>query len=144
MSLPGYFLDTNVLVTAFLIEESDGRRLLELGRRGKARLLTSDYVLRELRFALVRKFRVPAGIVESFILDEIAPSLLILRKPSRQEVRGFRLKISDRSDIPILIPCVKHGLTLVTLDSKVVKSAREFIKVVSPREGIRAILRSTT
>ena len=48
MSLPAYFLDTNV--SAFLNEASDSRRLLELGSRRKARLLTSDYVLRELRF----------------------------------------------------------------------------------------------
>lgn len=143
MSLAAYFLDTNILTAAFLIKDSDSARLLELGRERKTRLLTSDYVLRELRFTLVRKFRVPAGMVESFILDEIAEGILILRKPSREEVRSLRSKLRDRSDIPILIPCIKHGLILVTLDTKLAESARELIKVVSPRESIRAIARST-
>ena len=143
MSLPAYFLDTNVLVAAFLNEASDSRRLLELGSRGRARLLTSDYVLRELRFALVKKLRVPQAFVDSFVLDVMAPSLLILRKPSPQEVRSFGGKIRDRSDIPIVTPCVKHGLTLVTLDSRLARSARELINVTSPRETIKGISRST-
>ena len=144
MNVPGYFLDTNILVTAFLIDKSDSGRLLELGRKGKARLLTSDYVLRELRYVLARKLRVPASAVESFILDEIAPNMLILRKPSHPEVRRFRLRLRDRSDTPILVPCVKHGLTLVTLDSRFARSARGRIGVASPSDAVKSILRSTS
>jgi len=139
MTLPAYFLDTNILVAAFLIEKSDARRLLELGRARKVRLLTSEYVLRELRFTLPKKIRVPTDIVDSFVLDVISLRVLILKKPSRQEVRAFTWRAKDRSDIPIILPCVKHRLTLVTMDRRLAKSARERIEVRSPRQAVREI-----
>jgi len=138
MSLRGYFLDTNILVAAFLLNKSDARRLLELARGGKARLLTSEYVLKELRFALA-KIRVPPSVADSFILDVLGPSVLILKKPSKQEVRAFTWRMKDRSDIPIILPCLKHKLTLVTLDSRLTGSARKRIEVRSPRQVVKEI-----
>jgi len=139
LSPRAYFLDTNILVAAFLIEESDARRLLDAGKKRKIRLLTNEYVLKELRFTLGKSFRVAGHMVESFILDIVAPSLLVLKQPSRQEVRSFRSKVRDRSDVAIIIPCVKHGLILVTLDSNLRRSAKELIKVISLKESIKEI-----
>ena len=96
------------------------------------RLLTSEYVLKEFRFALVKKMCAPQEIVESFIVDVLVPNGVILKKPSRQEVQGFAWKTRDRSDIPIILPCIKHGLTLVTLDSRLAKSARKLLEVRVP------------
>ena len=137
MSLRGYFLDTNVLVVAFLLSGSDARRLLGLAREGKCRLVTSEYVLRELRHVLVKKMRMPRDSVESFILDDLAPNVLVIKKPSRQEVRAFAGKVRDRSDIPIILPCIKHKLTLVTLDSRLAKVAGQLIGARSPREAVK-------
>ena len=139
MSLRGYFLDTNVLVAAFLIERSDAKRLLELTRDGQCKLLTNEYVLKELRFSLVKKLRVPRTAVESFILDVLGPNVLVLKRPSRQEVGAFAWKVRDRSDIPIIIPCIKHKLTLVTLDSRLAKAARKHVEVRSAKEAVKEI-----
>jgi len=140
MTLRAYFLDTNVLVTAFLLNKSDARRLLELATEGNARLLTSEYVLKELRFALVKKLCAPRQVVESFILDVLGPNVLILKTPSRHEVGAFPWKMSDRSDIPIILPCVKHRLTLVTLDNRLAKSTRRLIEVRSAGEAIKEMI----
>jgi len=139
MTLSAYFLDTNVLVTAFLFNKSDARRLLESARKGNVRLLTSEYVLKELRFTLVKKMRAPREVGKSFILDVLGPNVLMLKKPFRHEVKAFAYELSDRSDIPIILPCVKHGLTLVTLDIRLARSARNLIEVRSAREAVKEI-----
>jgi predicted nucleic acid-binding protein len=138
MNGPAYFLDTNVLVSAFLRKNSDARRFLILAKDRKIKLVTSEYVLKELRFALVRKIRVPRNFVESFILDDLAPSILILKKPSREEVQTFPRKIKDRSDIPIILPVIKHRLVLVTLDSNLSRSAKGY-EVRSAREALEEL-----
>lgn len=138
MNPSAYFLDTNVLITAFFVKESVASKLLELGRTEKVKLLTNEYILTELRRALVKKFNITKENVESFILDVIAPHILILKKPSYEEVARFR-GLSDRSDIPIIISCIKHNFKLVTGDYKLQKEAKKYVNVLSPVEALNEI-----
>jgi len=142
MSVPAYFLDTNVLVSAYLLEESYSRRLVESARTRSFRLLTNEYVIKELRYALINKINASYRPVDSFILDVLAPTVLVLKNPSHEEVRRFSRKLRDRSDIPIILPCVRHKLTLVTLDSRLAESARILVEVKSPKEAFKQILQT--
>jgi hypothetical protein len=46
-------------------------------------------------------------------------------------------------DIPIIIPCVKYGLTLATLNGILRRLAGELIRVISLKESIKEMSRST-
>jgi len=54
-------LDTNVLVSALTSGRGPSRRLLELARARRFRLLTSPYILEELHDVLVGKFQYDAA-----------------------------------------------------------------------------------
>lgn len=138
MNPSAYFLDTNVLIAAFLVKESAASKLLELGRIEKVKLITNEYILTEFRRALVKKFNISKENVESFIIDLIAPHILILKKPSYKEVARFR-GLSDKSDIPIIISCIKHNLKLVTDDYKLQKEAKKHVNLLSPIEALNEI-----
>jgi len=133
-----------VLVSAFLLAEDPAEKLLRLGIGRKARLVVNEYVLKETRAVLVGKLGVPGEKAEKYMLDVIVPNVLILKGPSKVEARRSKLRLRDRSDLPIIIPCVKHDLNLVSLDARLRRDAGRYVRVLSPEEALREIKHTPT
>ncbi len=124
------FFDTNVLVSAFTAHGT-AERAFQLALLSHT-VLTSEYVLGELRAKLSQKMKVPAAEV-SFTLEyirkvaEIVPAKGVAPKRSR-----------DPKDDPVLHDAMSGGAGILVSGDKDLLSVTDLegIAVISPRSWI--------
>jgi putative PIN family toxin of toxin-antitoxin system len=127
-----YFLDANVLISG-LVSNGNERNLLERGRRGNLRIVTSDYALREVRDFLEES---------DFKQEKIDEYLIYLRsiceviRISRDEVKRYWDALDDKKDVPILAAAIRSKTILVTGDKQLTEQAKKYLIVVNARMAL--------
>jgi len=127
-----FFLDANVIISG-LLWKGTPRRLLEQGRKSKIALVTSEYVLLEVR-----------EVLEGMEFDrrKIDGSVLYLRsfmdmvRISKTEVQRYWDVLDDKTDVPVLAAAIRAKAVLVTGDKEILEKAGEYIEVVSVRKAL--------
>jgi putative PIN family toxin of toxin-antitoxin system len=120
-------LDTNVLLAAFAT-----RGLCEAVFQvclGAHQIVISEYILKELRTHLVRKFKMPAARaaeIESFLREHA-----LLVKPAPVPVKTCR----DRADLPVLGTALAGQADFLVTGDKDLWAVGEFqsVRILSPR-----------
>jgi uncharacterized protein len=125
-------LDTNVLVSALLVQGSIPDRVLETVIAGRMRLIVDGRIMREYRTVLARpEFGFAAEYVDD-LLTLLERSEWIIADP-------LPIKLIDDSDRPFLEVAASSGAdALVTGNSKHfrLRSGRIDVPVLSPRQYI--------
>ena len=124
-----YFLDANVLISG-LVSNGNERNLLERGRRGNFRIVTSDYALQEVRDFLEESDFKSEKIDEYLIyLKSICEVIRI----SKDEVKRYWDALDDKKDVPILAAAMKSKTILVTGDKQLTEKAEKYLRVMNVR-----------
>ncbi len=127
------FIDANILLSAIVFPEGIcGKALRKAIERG-IKIVTSDYVIFEVKEVLSRKFpEVTSDRLE--VLLELA-DITILKSPPLEEILKYEDKISDRKDAPILVSCIKNNITLISGDKAFhTEKIKQLINVLSCSE----------
>jgi putative PIN family toxin of toxin-antitoxin system len=108
------FIDANVLISTLVFPQGICGKALQKALEKGIELVTSDYVIFEVKEVLSRKFpKVPLDKLQEFLeLTDIT----LLESPTLEEVLKYEDKISDKKDAPILATCIMHNITLVSGD----------------------------
>jgi putative PIN family toxin of toxin-antitoxin system len=125
-------LDANVIISG-LLWKGTPRRLLEQGRKSKIALVTSEYVLLEVR-----------EVLEDMEFDrrKVDASVLYLRsfmemvRISKTEVQRYWDVLDDKTDVPVLAAAIRAKAVLVTGDKELLEKAGEYIEVVTVRKAL--------
>lgn len=124
-----YFLDANVLISG-LVSNGNERNLLERGRRGNFRIVTSDYALQEVQDFLEESDFKSEKIDEYLIyLKSICEVIRI----SKDEVKRYWDALDDKKDVPILAAAMKSKTILVTGDKQLTEKAEKYLRVMNVR-----------
>lgn len=127
-----YFLDANVIISG-LLWKGGPRQLLDLGERSEIRLVTSDYVLAE-----VRDFLQGTDFEGSRIdgwLEHLTGFMQVIRV-SKREIERFWDALDDKKDIAVLAAAVRAKAILVTGDIELLKKAGKYVDVISVRKAL--------
>ena len=127
-----YFLDANVLISG-LVSKGNERNLLERGRRGNLRLVTSDFALREVRDFFEEADFKPEKIDEYLIYLK---SICEVVRISPDEVRRYWDVLDDKKDVPILAAAIRSKTILVTGDKQLTEKAKKYLIVVNARMAL--------
>ena len=130
------FVDTNVIVSAFLFPNSTPAEALRIALTSHE-VIISDYVIDEIRDVCRRKFPEKSSVVEAFIVELVSRVELVFTPANEDEVISLR----DPNDWPILAAALdKNADVLLTggrdffeadLDNPRVLSPRQFIDTIS-------------
>jgi len=127
------FIDANILLSAIVFPKGIcGKALRKALERG-IKIITSDYVIFEVKEVLSRKFpEVAIDRLETLL--ELA-DVTILKSPPLEEVLKYEDKISDKKDVPILATCITNNITLVSGDKAFhTEKIKQLINVLSCSE----------
>ncbi len=135
MAGPRFFVDANILVSAFLVGGKE-RELLDKAHRGILRLVSSSYVLKEMEGALTR-----LGFLENRVIQAIlyARSVMEIVDVSVEESELYQDLVSDRSDSPVVAAAAKSGCPLITGDKKLRNEASKVLKTLTTREALEGL-----
>ena len=130
-----YFLDANVLISGLLWMGNE-RNLLEYGRRGLSRLVTSDFALQEVRdFLEESDFK--AGRIDEYLI--YLKSICEVVRISPDEVRRYWDASDDKKDVPILAAAIRSRTILVTGDKSLAGKAKKYLTVMNARMALDEI-----
>lgn len=127
------FLDTNVLVSAFLFKGNENR-LIRKAAAGEFKPLSSEYVLDEFERVLTDKLDIPRDQVSSWmgIIIELCE---VVSTP-----REHDLQIYDEKDISVVDGAIDGGADfLVTGDRHLLKAIIKELKIVTAREFLQIL-----
>lgn len=127
------FLDTNVLVSAFLFKGNENR-LMRKGARGEFKPLCSEYVLDEFERVLRDKLGIPRNQISSWmgIIIKVCEVVGIPREHD--------LQIHDEKDKLVVNGAIDGGADfLVTGDRHLLKAIIKELKVVTAREFLEIL-----
>lgn len=94
--------------------------------------LTSEYVLKELRRALLDDGAVPERVND--VVDEVRRKCTVV-KITPQQARGIALE--DKSDVPIVAGARACNAVLLTLDRRLHAQAKKYVKTTFPEEILK-------
>lgn len=123
-----YFLDTTILISALT-----GRslRCVEILESNKYKFYTNEYAIKEVKRILKDIFELtPDEINEN--IEYIETRCIVLPKPTKNELRN--IKITDKSDIPIVVSAKKFNIPLIIDDYVTYKDAKKYIKTFKSSE----------
>jgi predicted nucleic acid-binding protein len=114
-------------------------QLLEAGRSGRVARVAPEYVLREGRRILLRKFALSDAAIDSGLAE--LPVTVLPNPPVTQVVRA-QLVIHDRADAPVLAAAWAGAAeAIVTGDAHFFTPAvQAHMLVLTPREALGVIL----
>jgi predicted nucleic acid-binding protein len=123
-----YFLDTTILISALT-----GRslRCVEILESNKYKFYTNEYAIKEVKRILKDIFELtPDEINEN--IEYIETRCIILPKPSKNELRN--IKITDKSDKPIVATAKKLNIPLIIDDHITFKDAKKYVNTFKSDE----------
>jgi len=121
-----FFLDTSCLIAVYA-KHSPSAIAIWFGMN--AVKLTSEYVLKELRRALLDEDARLERVND--VVDEVRRKCTVV-KITPQQAKGIALE--DKSDIPIVAGARACNAVLLTLDRKLHAQARKYVKTAFPEE----------
>ena len=125
---PEYFLDTTILISAIT-----GRDLkcVEILENNNFVLYTNEYAIKEVRRILRDVFDLTSNDINESI-DHIRSKCSILPQPSKNEIKN--IKISDKSDKPIVATAKKLKIPLIINDHTTYIDAKKYIQTLKSNE----------
>jgi predicted nucleic acid-binding protein len=123
-----FFLDTSIIISAIT-----GRslRCVEILENKNFKLFTNEYAIKEVRRILSDVFNFTSKEINENI-EYIESKCVILPKPTKNEIKN--IKISDKSDKPIVSSALKLKIPLVIDDHKTYLDAKKYIKTLKSGE----------
>ena len=127
------FLDTNVLVSAFITRGlcADIFRII----LSEHELVLSDYVLNELEQVLIGKINLPKDQILSILQFLKSFEIISDHRPP------VKIKLRDKTDIPVLSAAINSKSDiLITGDKELFKVSEKFgIKIIDPRSFFKLV-----
>lgn len=127
------FLDSNVLLSAFLFPEGHTRQAIELMIEKDYNLVTSEYVIFEVQRVLENRFPSVADKLGEFLSMLDAK---IVRTPGKGFCLRYAKLLRDVTDLPILAAAIKEKADLLLSGDKDFHTPEvsRLITVLSPGE----------
>ena len=139
--MASFFVDANTVISAlgFVANES---LLLEFAHRGLCDLVTNEHVREEVRRFLERQPGLsPARRGQA--MSKLAPRILVLPDPSRDDLAAARRKVRDPRDLAVVVGFQASGCDfLVTGDQEVRRAVPRALTTRQALRRIEAALRS--
>ena len=123
-----FFLDTTIIISAIT-----GRNLkcVEIFQNRNFKLFTNEYAIKEVKRILSDVFKfTPQEINEN--VDYIENKCVILPKPTKNDFKN--IKISDKSDKPIVASAIKLNIPLIIDDHITYHDAKKYVKTLKSDE----------
>jgi predicted nucleic acid-binding protein len=117
------FLDTSVIIGKILNISKEAEKVFN---DPSLDLYTNEYAIKELYHVLKKKFSFSESEI-GYAIEYVRAVCVVLPMPSKHEIKSIR--ISDKSDRPIVYSAKKHGLILYIDDEKTYLEAVKYTKV---------------
>ncbi len=124
----GYFLDSSVIISS-IIGRNDA--VDELWHFPNNEYLVNEYVVKEVRRILKQKFHYSYFRIE-LALERIGREVTILPTPPMNVYR--KIRITDKSDRPIVYSAVQYNCVLVTEDPLLLKEGQKYVRTMLPKD----------
>jgi len=134
------FVDANTIVSALFFEGNEAL-LLKLGATGACRLVTSEYVLREVANVLrAREFRINRDEIPG-VLQFIHRAVVVRNDVAEKDLKEHYARLDDKKVVTVLTAFEKFkGDLLVTGDKELLTKVRG---AETTKRAIEMILRET-
>jgi putative PIN family toxin of toxin-antitoxin system len=136
------FVDANTIVSGLLFVDNEAT-LLELGRLGALRLVTNEYVLKEIREVLKKeKFRLTEE-ERQHLMKYTLECILVVENPSNEEIKKHYDLLVDKKDLPVVVGAKKENCEcLVTGDKELLsKRVKEFVNSTTTSELLGKLIK---
>lgn len=130
-----FFIDTTVAVSALTGRNKDAWILLESGKKRLVSLFVNEFVIKEIRRALIEFDFTPEQI--NYAVDYVSECCIIRKNVPK--AKFLKYKIQDKNDIPILAGAVQESAVLVTEDNALKNDAKKYIESAAPSEALKKI-----
>lgn len=128
-------LDTNVIISSFIVPGGSADQVMELVRRGEVDLILSPFILDELRRVLTEKFDLPPTAVQKAVrrIERLAiivqPEVTIdIIKEKQDDNRILECAVSGKVDY-LITGDKKHILPLGSIRGIPIITIAEFLKL---------------
>ena len=121
-------MDTSVMVSYITNRNTQVDPLMMYDKHD---LFINEYVVKEIRRVLKHEFQFSDFQIE-LTLERILRKIFVLPTPSKNEAR--KVKITDKSDRPIVCSAMKHECVLVTEDRLLQKEAGRYVRTMLPKD----------
>ncbi len=111
------FVDANTILSGLVFEGNEGR-LLDLGLANLCDLVSSEYVLEEVKRALSKTEFGLSLDQQAFLVSFLHQCVRIYPSPSKKEVEMRASSLEDQKDIPILASYETLGCDLLVTGDK--------------------------
>lgn len=126
-------LDTNVLISAFVLSSSYLLRMIE-SITEQHTIILSTYIIDELKLVTIRKFPAKYNLLESF-LQELPFELVYT--PERIDKTKYP-DIRDIKDLPILVSAIDEDVdVLISSDADFVSVEIEYPEIITPNDFVK-------
>ena len=122
------FLDTSVLVS-IISERTEEAQSLWKSHSGE--LVVNEYVMKELRRILQTRLGNNDYVV-NLTVERVERRCTVVPDPSNNEFR--KIRITDKSDRPIVCSALQHECVLVTEDRLLLKEAPRYVRAMRPED----------
>ncbi len=136
------FVDANTIVSGLLFEGNEAT-LLELGRLRALRLITNEYVLKEVKAVLERKeFGLSEGELRGLV-RYVSECISIVENPPEKEIRGHYNLLRDKKDLPVVVGAkIENSDYLVTGDKELLsEKVKRFVNTITTSELLEKLTR---
>jgi len=119
-----FFLDTTIIISAIT-----GRSLkcVDILENRNFKLFTNEYVIKEVRRILNDVFKLTSKEINENV-EYVESKCEILPKPTKNDVKN--IKISDKSDKPIVASAIKLNVPLIIDDYVTHHDAKKYVKTL--------------
>jgi predicted nucleic acid-binding protein len=123
-----FFLDTTIIISAIT-----GRSLkcVEILENRNFTLYTNEYAIKEVRRILSGVFQFTTKEINENV-EYIESKCIIPPKPSKNDIKN--IKISDKSDTPIVSSALKLKIPLVIDDHRTYIDAKKYVQTLKSDE----------
>ena len=123
-----FFLDTTIIISAIT-----GRNLkcVEILENKNFNLYTNEYAIKEVRRILSDIFKITPNEINENI-EYIESKCVILPKPTKNDFKN--IKISDKSDKPIVASAIKLNIPLIIDDYITYHDAKKYVITLKSEE----------
>jgi len=123
-----FFLDTTIIISGIT-----GRNLrcVEILESQKYKLYTNEYSIKEVKRILKDVFKFTSQEINENV-EYIESKCIILPKPTKNDIKN--IKISDKSDKPIVASAIKLNIPLIIDDHTTYHDAKKYVKTYKSDE----------
>ena len=128
MEITKFFLDTTIIISAIT-----GRSLkcVEILENRNFTLYTNEYAIKEVRRILNDVFQFTTKEINENV-EYIESKCIILPNPSKNDIKN--IKISDKSDTPIVSSALKLKIPLIIDDHRTYIDAKKYVETLKSDE----------